>query len=214
MQLVFNSALLAYAGAFTGQWAGDRGIEVAPLRPGRLDSGVTVAAFNRGAVGMIGYDPKGSASERVILVPGGDLLKAARGIKTAERDVRIEGDDPAALKARVTTYYKEHATFLDFQVRASSEPLDSYRAAVDAALQRWGRLPELSSNAGRYDIKLLLAAIKAMVDDTDSLVISGYDGGPLRLQREDAEIVVLLMPQAAQPIPSAPDWLSLYAQAR
>jgi hypothetical protein len=53
-----------------------------------------------------------------------------------------------------------------------------------------------------------------MVDDSDSLVLSGYQGGPLRLQREDLQMVVLLMPQTALPIPAAPDWLGQYALAR
>lgn len=213
MQIAFHSALLAYAGSFAGQF-GDAGIEVAPLSAENPRSGVTVAAFNRGAIGMIGYDPAGRASERVVLLPSNDLLKAAKGIKTAERDIRVEGDDPQALSARVTTYYKEHNTFKDFTVRCSDRPFPSYRAAIEAAVGRWGAEPKVSSTAGRYDIGLLLSAIKAMVDDTDSIVISGYDGGPLRLQREDIQIVVLLMPQEAQPIPAVPPWLSDYAAAR
>lgn len=212
MQLSFNSALLAYAADFAGKYGSDQGVEVAPLRPGEPEAGVTVSAFNRGVIGMIGFDPDGRTTERLVLHPDSDLLKAARGIKSAERDVRIEGDDLAALNARVTTYYKAHSTFKDFKI-AASRNFSSYRAAVDAALKRWGTTPELSSTAGRYDMALLLSAVKTMVDDTDSLVISGYDGGPLRLQREDLDIVVLLMPQTALPIPAAPAWLGEYAAA-
>jgi len=211
MRLTFNSALLAYAAAFTGKFGTDQGIEVAPLRYGDLDSGVTIAAFNRGAVGMIGYDPEGKADASALIFPDSALVKAANGIKTAGRDVCIEGDELSSLAARVTTYYKEHNTFKDFTIRASSE-LPSYRPAIAAALERWGTTPETSTTAGRYDLSLLLPAIKAMVDDSDSLVLSGYHGGPLRLQREDIQMVVLLMPQTAQPIPAAPDWLSQYAR--
>ena len=213
MRLTFNSALLAYAASFTGKFGSDQGIEVTPLRAGEPESGVTVAAFNRGAIGMIGYDPDGKADSSALVFPDSALVKAANGIKTAGRDVCIEGDDLTALSARVTTYYKEHNTFKDFTVRASLE-LPSYRPAIAAALKCWGSTPETSTTAGRYDLSLLLPAIKAMVDDSDSLVLSGYHGGPLRLQREDLQMVVLLMPQTALPIPAAPDWLGQYAHAR
>jgi hypothetical protein len=212
MQLSFNSALLAYAADFTGKYGSDQGVEVAPLRPGEPEAGVTVSAFNRGAIGMIGFDPDGRTSERIVLHPSPELVKAARGIKSAERDVRIEGDVTGPLNARVTTYYKAHSTFKDFELRVSRD-FSSYRVAVDAALGRWGDTPDLSSTAGRYDMALLLSAIKTMVDDTDSLVICGYDGGPLRLQREDIQIIVLLMPQAAEPIPPVPSWLRDYVAA-
>lgn len=213
MQASFDSSLFAYAGDFCGRYADDRGIEVAPLRSGDPGSGVTVSAFNRGAIGMIGYDPNGRIPERTVFLPEADLLKACRGIKTAERDIRIDGDDPSQLSARVTTYHKAHTTYKDFVLSVSGTPLPPYRLAISAALQRWGATPESSSTVGRYDISLLLSAIKAMVDDTDSLVISGYDGGPLRLQREDLQIVIVLMPQTAVPIPPVPDWLEAYATA-
>lgn len=213
MRLTFNSALLAYAAAFTGRFGTDQGVEITPLRAGEPESGVTVAAFNRGAIGMIAYDPEGKADDSVLLYPDKGLIKAANGIKTAGRDICIEGDDLTALSARVTTYHKEHSTFKDYTVRASRD-LPSYRPTIAAVLQHWGSTPELSATAGRYDMDLLHAAIKTMVDDTDSLVLSGYNGGPLRLQREDVQIVVLLMPQTALPIPAAPAWLSEYAVAR
>lgn len=213
MQASFNSALFAYAGDFCGRFVDDRGIEVSPLRPGNSDSGVTISAFNRGAIGMIGYDPNGRISERTVFLPEADLLKACRGIKTAERDIRIDGDDPSSLSARVTTYHKAHSTYKDYSLRCSDAPLPPYRLAIAEALRRWSATPEASSTAGRYDTSLLLSAIKAMVDDSDSLVISGYDGGPLRLQREDLQIVVVLMAQTKVPIPAVPDWLDVYANA-
>ena len=61
-------------------------------------------------------------------------------------------------------------------------------------------------------MQLLHKSIKAMVDDTDSVVLSAFQGGPLRLQREDLQIVVMLMPQEAQAIPALPPWLSTYAE--
>jgi hypothetical protein len=212
MRLTLDSSLLSCAASFTGKYGTDKGVEIAPLRAGDPESGVTVAAFNRGAVGMIGYDPFGRGDDSILLFPDSKLTLATKGIKTADRDICIEGDDVADLTARVTTYYKAHSTHKDFKVSASQE-LPCYRPAIAAALDRWGATPAVSTTAGRYDLGLLLAAVKAMVDDGDSLVISGYDGGPLRLQREDLQIVVLLMPQTAQPIPTAPNWLAEYAAA-
>lgn len=211
MQLTLDSSLLAFAGDFTGKYVPYQGVEIAPLDPSRPEAGVTVAALDRAAIGMVGYDPNGRADTTLLLLPEPDLIKACRGIKTAERDIRIEGDTLDGLTARVTTYYKAHSTFKDFTVQAATGKFPPYRQIVTTILKRWGATPETSTTAGRYDLGLLTKAVRAMVDDTDSIVISGYDGGPLRLQREDLHVVLLLMPQTAAPIPTVPDWLHAYS---
>lgn len=198
----FNSALLAVAADFVGQFAPWQSIEVAPM-PG----GVSVAACDRGAVAMIGYDPKGSTDDILRILPTADLIKAARGIKTAPRDVYIEGST-----AIVTTYRKEHNTSIEVPITYSSVETPSLRPVIDAAIKRWGTSPASSGTSGRYDASFLLNAFKA-VCTTDSLVMCGFDGGPLRLQREDCEIVILICPQEALPIPPVPDWLYRFASS-
>lgn len=199
----FSSGLLALAANFTGKYAPFQGIQIAPLA-----GGVSVVASNRGAVAFFGYDPKGQANREVVLLPDGELIKAARGIKTAEREVTIDGG--AAL---VTTYYKDHSTSKEFPAHFSSVAFPPMRAVVDQAIAYWGETPELTTTAGRYDLALLDKAVRAMADDAGSIVLSGYQGGPLRLQREDLQAVVLLMPQAAKPLPTVPPWLASYAAA-
>jgi hypothetical protein len=42
-------------------------------------------------------------------------------------------------------------------------------------------------------------------------VLSAFDGGPLRIQGEGLEILLLLMPQTAVPIPAVPAWAEAWA---
>lgn len=200
--LRFNSALFAFAAEFVGQYVPYQGIEIAPLA-----GGVSIAATNRGAVAMLAFDPNGLATETAVLLPGDELARACKGIKTAQRELVVEGDE-----AVVTTYYKAHSTSKEFPVQRSAGGFSSLRQVIRGAVRYWGETPELSRTAGRYDMQLLHKSIKAMVDDTDSVVLSAFQGGPLRLQREDLQIVVMLMPQEAQAIPALPPWLSTYAE--
>lgn len=199
--LQFKSGLLATACDFVGSYAPCQGVRIGPLA-----GGVVVTATNRGAVAMIGYDPKGKADETTIILPSKELATACNGIKTAEREVTIEGD-----MAVVTTYHKEHSTSKEIPVSRSTQPFPDLSGVIRQALRFWGESPEVSSTAGRYDLPLLHKAVRAMTASANSIVISGYQGGPLRIQREDTEIVVLLMPQTAQEIPPAPAWLADFA---
>lgn len=201
MPVRFDSSLLAIAAEFTGKHTPWQGVEIAPL-----GSGVSVTACDRGAVALIAFDPKGVADESMVLLPGGDLLKAARGLKTAERDIYIDGATGV-----VTTYRKEHSTSVEVPVVRSSVPFPPVRKVLLAVLEAWGSTPELSTTAGRYDADILLKILKA-AGNTPALVISGYDGGPLRIQREDCQMLILAMPQEAVPIPPLPDWAHTYAQ--
>ena len=204
--LRFNSALFAFAAEFVGQYVPYQGIEIAPLA-----GGVSIAATNRGAVAMLAFDPNGLATETTVLLPGDELARACKGIKTAQRELVVEDDN-----AVVTTYYKGHSTSKEFPVHRSRSGFPALRQVIRSALRYWGETPELSRTAGRYDVQLLHRSIKAMVDDADSVVLSAFQGGPLRLQREDidrCEIVVLLMPQEAQAIPPVPPWLATYVES-
>jgi hypothetical protein len=202
MNLRFNSALLHLAAEFTGKYAPWQGIRVAPLA-----GGVSVAASDRGAATLIGWDPNGSASSEACLLPSRDLANACKGIKTADRDVSIDDDH-----ALVTTYHKAHSVSKEFSVAYSSCPPPPFEETIATAISYWGATPELSRTAGRYDLGLLLKALKALGSEDDAVVLSAWQGGPLRLQRGDVQAVILVMPQEAQPLPGIPAWLEDFAQ--
>jgi hypothetical protein len=166
-----------------------------------------VAASDRGAATLIGWDPNGSASSEACLLPSRDLANACKGIKTAERDVSIDDD-----QAVVTTYHKAHSVSKEFSVAYSSCPPPPFEETIAAAVSYWGATPELSRTAGRYDLGLLLKALKALGSEDDAVVLSAWQGGPLRLQRGDVQAVILVMPQEAQPLPGVPAWLEDFAK--
>ena len=160
-------------------------------------------ATDHGKITALGFDRKGVADESLTFVPGDELLKACAGIKSAERGIVIDGDS-----ATVTTYYKSASSKAkEFQVHRSIQPFPNVEGAIAACIERWGATPRVSEAAGRYDVAYLLKAIRAAGLLCDSLVLSAFDGGPLRLQGESIELIVLLLPQTAEPIPPLPDWI-------
>lgn len=196
-----ESALFNLAAAFTGKYAPFQGVTLTPHA-----GGVVVTATDRGAAGFYGFDPMGAAPEQATFSPGKELATACKGIKTAQRELTIDGN-----AAVVTTYYKEHSTSKEFQAQRLSQQAPM-KDIVRAAIEIWGDAPAVSTTAGRYDLGLLNKATRAIAEEADALVLSGYDGGPLRLQSETLRCVVLLMPQSAQPLPQLPPWLSDYAE--
>ena len=209
--LRFDASLFSLAAQFTGKYAPCQGVTVSPLVPGdatnRIGRGVVVTASDRGAATFLALDPQGTADEEAAFIPDDELIKAARGIKTAARELLIEEG-----RATVTTFRKTTSESKEFPVHRTQQRLPDLPGTIARAVEYWSATPELTTTAGRYDLQLLHKAIRAMVDDTDSIVISAFQGGPLRLQREDTGVVVLLMPQTARPIPPMPAWLLRYAQ--
>jgi hypothetical protein len=195
-----NSVLFSLAASFVGEYAPFQGVTLSPHA-----GGVVVMASDRGAGAFYGFDPTGFAPEAATFIPAKGLATACKGIKTAQRELTI--DDSIAL---VTTYYKEHSTSKEFQVNRAAEQLPS-RQVIRATVDLWGDPPNLSPTAGRYDSALVTRACKILAEESDSLVLCGYDGGPLRVQSEALRSVVLLMPQAAQELPPFPAWLADYA---
>lgn len=195
--LRFNSALLALAGAFTGPFAPFQAIHVTPGPRG----GVLVIASDGGKVTAIGYDPHGVADETANLLPSADVLSAAKAIKGAERELLIDDQ-----RATVTTFRKLKNESKEFLILRSSAPFPPIQQALAACIATWSATPRSSATAGRYSAKYLEKAIKAAGALSDSLVLSAFDGGPLRLQAEALELIVLVMPQTAEPIPPLPDW--------
>lgn len=200
--LQFNSAILAAAGLFTSTYAPYQAIHVEPQHPG-----VLVAASDQGRISAIGYDRHGVGDESVDLIPSKELLAACSGLKSAERDIRIEGS-----AAFVTTYRKVAANETrEFAIHRAMTPFPPLSDALAACVARWGATPELSATAGRYSAALLEKAIKAAGHLNDSIVISAFDGGPLRLQGDKLELCILLMPQTAEAIPAIPEWILKFA---
>lgn len=200
--LQFNSALLALAGAFTGPYAPYQAVHIQPHA-----NGVLVAASDQGRVSMLGYDRRGQGDETCNLLPGADLLKACAGIKSAERDVRIEDDEAA-----VTTYRKTAGNEVKrFPILRATAPFPPLDRAVSACIQRWGATPAASATAGRYATAYLEKAVKSAGHLCESLVLSGFDGGPLRLHGESLDIMILVMPQTAEPVPPLPQWVQDFA---
>ncbi len=201
--LQFNSALLAAVGSFTGAYAPYQSIHIRPHC-----GGVLLAASDHGKVTAVGFDRQGTADEALSILPSPELLKACAGIKTAERGISIDGD-----RALVTTYYKASSNKgKEIVIQHAITPFPDIDAALAACVERWGATPELSQTAGRYRVAYLERAIKAAGLLADSLVLSAFDGGPLRLQGESIELIILVMPQTAEPIPAFPDWIQEFSR--
>ena len=199
----FNSALLALAGLFVGPYAPYQAVHIRPHA-----DGVLVASTNQGHVSFMGYDRQGTAEESCNIIPGDKLLAACAGIKSAERDIVIDGTS-----ARVTTYRKTAANETkEFQVFYSSADFPPLEDAIAACITRWSATPAISATAGRYAAPFLTKAIKAASACSDSIALSAFDGGPLRIQCQGLDMLILIMPQVAEPVPALPDWICSFAQ--
>lgn len=200
--LQFKSSLLAICGSFTGPFAPFHAVHVEPAAQG----GVVVIGSDEGKVTAVGFDPRGHADEAANLLPTSDLLAACKGIKGAERDVTIQNTH-----AQVTTYHKSKNKTKDFPVLRSQEPYPPIQQALARCLENWGATPDLSRTAGRYSIAYLDRALKAAGHLSDSIVLSAFDGGPMRLQADSLDLLVMVMPQTREPIPPLPEWAITFA---
>lgn len=205
MELRINSTLLEIAGAFTGKYAPYQAVHIEPAAQG----GVYVASTDRGAIACLGYDPQGTASEPADLLPSSELLRACKGIKAAERDVAITGNS-----AVVTTYRKSGNQSVELPVHFAATPSPQLDEVLAVCMERWQQTPRLTQTAGRYDAALLTRALRALDGCSDSLVLSAFDGGPLRLEAENLSLLILLMPQTAEPLPDPPAWARQFRQVR
>lgn len=187
---------------FRGAYAPFQAIHIEPHPQG----GVIAMATKNGHAACVARDPSGHADEERTILPSDELLKAAKPIKSADRFLVLS----QATVTVTTRYAKSPDKSIELALTDSSKTFPALRLVFQQCLQRWSACPELSSTVGRYDSDLLLHAIKA-AGGSSSLVISAYDGGPLRLQSESLEAVILVMPQTATPIPTVPEWLLTYA---
>lgn len=199
----FNSALLALAGLFVGQYAPYQAVHIRPHA-----GGVLVASTNQGQVSFLGYDQQGTADETCNIIASDKLLAACTGIKSAERDIVIDGPN-----AKVTTYRKTADNEVkEFQVFYSATEFPPLEEAIGACIERWSATPLASATAGRYAAPFLTKALKAAAACSDSITLSAFDGGPLRIQCQGLDMLILIMPQTAEPIPTLPDWVCSFAQ--
>ena len=199
-----HSALAAIAAEFTGKFAPYQAIEISPAPKG----GVFIASTDKGSIACLAHDPGGKTDETIRLLPDPELIRLCRGIKTADRELRVEGDN-----AVVTTYRKTTSEKKETRVSRSISEFPPLAKAINHCLQRWGNSPQVSATAGRYESRYVERALKGLSGLSESVVLSAFDGGPLRIQTDEGNIVVLVMPQSAEKIPSVPEWLSEYAMS-
>lgn len=199
--ITINTNAFGLTTEFRGSYAPFQSIHLEPHPRG----GVLAMATRHGHSACIALDPNGFADEARTILPSDDLLKAARALKAGNRYITL---DQAI--ATVTTQYSGSRKSTLHHVTDSSKEFPSLRSVIQGCIQRWSTTPESSATAGRYDSELLLHAIKAAAG-SPSLVLTGFDGGPLRLQSESLQAVILVMPQTAEPIPAIPEWLVAYA---
>ncbi len=198
----FSAPLLSVASEFTGKYAPYQAVQVKPHPQG----GVLVSATDQGKVAVVGYDPRGEAEAQTCLIVGDELARACRAIKTAQREITIDG-----MNAVVRSYGKNTSKSAEFLVQHSSVEFPPLVQVMAKCIERWGVSPGVSASAGRYDAGLLERVIKAGGALADSIVLSAFDGGPLRIQGEGIELLLLLMPQTAVPIPAVPEWAQSWA---
>lgn len=202
--LQLKAALVSIAAEFTGKYSPFQSVQISPAG---VDNGIFVASTDKGNIACLAYDPAGKADESVQIIPSKELVAACKPIKTAERELRIT--DNSAL---VTTYRKTTNEAKELSIQRSQVDFPDLAKAIRDCINRWTTLPETSKTAGRYDQLYLQKAIKGLSAFDSSIVMSAFDGGPLRLETDDNNVIVLVMPQEARPIPSLPDWICKYAQ--
>ena len=112
----------------------------------------------------------------------------------------------------MTTYRKTTSETKELAIQRSQVDFPDLAKAIRDCINRWTALPETSKTTGRYDQLYLQKAIKGLSAFNSSIVMSAFDGGPLRLETDDNNVIILVMPQEARPIPSLPEWICKYAQ--
>jgi hypothetical protein len=202
--LTLNSALIAVVAEFTGPYAPYQGVALTPCPSG----GVFVSATDNGKIACMAYDCRGRGDEAIYLLPSSELVRSCKGLKTAEREITIA--DQTAL---VTTFRKSAANDVkEIPITRSQTTPPPLGKIMRHCIDTWGATPVIGNTAGRYATDYVEKAIKVLSTREKSLVFSAFDGGPLRIQSDCGDIVVLVMPQTAEPIPPLPAWLDAYAQ--
>lgn len=201
--LSLDSALIAIAAEFTGPYAPYQGVALTPGPTG----GVFVAATDQGRIACIAFDPRGRGDESIYLLPSSELLRACKGLKTAEREATL--NEQTAL---VTTFRKSAGNEVkEIPITKSQVTPPPLAKIMRHCIDTWGATPSLSETAGRYATEYIERAVKSLSNREKSLVFCGFDGGPMRIQSHTGDVIILVMPQTAEPIPAIPAWLQDFA---
>jgi hypothetical protein len=216
MQLICESRLFAVGADFAGAYAPYQGIYFCP---GPGGAGVIAAASNRGALTFVGYDAGGTIDEPVVFIPTKELAAASRGLKSGPRTLSI---DTEARIAAVTTPLKTKAgTTVEMAAPPVSQvAFPDVRGVIARFVSHWESMGQQVDTCGRYDAKLLLQALRAAEGLGDSVSLVGLSGGPLLInieasiedgkkkavQTQSTGLLLMLMPQTAQPVPPPPSW--------
>lgn len=199
-----NAAMVSAAAEFTGKYSPYQAIEI---RPNSAGVGVFISATDSGRIAFMAFDETGKGDCSVHLLPTSELLKHARPLKTATRTLRIEDS-----QATVITERKTKSESIEIPITLSKGGFADLAGVMQQVAQRWGKTPSMAETCGRYDAIYLQRAFKAIDVLGGSVVMAALDGGPLRIESSNQDVIVLVMPQTANPIPSLPDFLLSYGQ--
>ena len=82
---------------------------------------------------------------------------------------------------------------------------------MHAVATQWGKDVPHCVDAGNFSANFLLRAFKAIEVLGGSITMSHLNGGPLRVESTDHDVIVLVMPEMARPIPALPDFLRSFS---
>lgn len=209
MTIQLQAGLFHLAAGFVGQFSPFQAIEISP---GRHGLGVFVAATD-GNTAFVALDRHGTASCNLALLPEAALVKAAAPIKTAKRTLILDTEENSA---SVFTHRKTttgSTLVFDLPV-VSTVDLPPLRRVLQQVAHAWDT-PAMAPvvNSGRYQVNLLLKTLEAAGKLGDLVTLHGWDGGPIRVEAEGSDVLLLVMPTHACVMPGAPPWLEEFCAA-
>lgn len=203
MTISLNGALIAVAADFVGKYSPYQAIQI---RPNPNGDGVFVASTDAGRLAFLAFDNSGTGDEQINILPTPDLIKNTRPLKSANRWIEIEGSTARCSKLTKATTKTEEISI----TRSTIEPADLVGAMKTVAHQ-WGKDVPNCTNAGNFNPGFLTRAFKAIEALGGSITMSHLNGGPLRVESTDSDVIVLVMPEMARPVPALPHYLKAFA---
>ena len=199
MPAQFNGAFLAVAADFVGKYSPYQAIQI---RPNPYGDGVFVASTDAGRLAFLAYDASGKATEQLVVLPTPELLKNTRPLKSAQRWIEIDG--PIARCSKLT---KATSKTEEVAVSYSTVEPPDLVGAMNKVATEWGKDLPHCVNAGNFNANFLSRAFRAIESLGGSITMSHLNGGPLRVESTEHDVIVLVMPETARPIPALPDFL-------
>lgn len=204
MTVSLNGALVHVAAEFCGNYSPYQGVQI---RPNPSGSGVFVASTDAGKLAFLAFDGQGKGDEEIVLLPTAELLKNTRPLKSASRWLEIESS-----QARCSKLTKNTTQTVEIPItRSVATPPDLVGVMKTVATQ-WGKdCPCV--DAGNFDASYLQKAFRAIESLGSSVTMSHLNGGPLRVESHDSPVMVMVMPQTAEPIRPLPEFLHQFANS-